>query len=462
MSTAAGVDAAAAVAFAAPRPWWRGKIGLVVAIVLVILVSYFGWKGQFPWPSWLTWSALSGYLDRFQNWLSAERNVANPSFFFTIFNGFATFLDNLVSWLTSFFLKLTWVGTTVLGVVVVLRFGSRRAALGVLAAFLSFALMGLWLESVQTFALMFSAVALSLLDRDAARRARGPLRPVPARDHAGARRDADRARVRLPDAGRDPVLGRAGRSGRDDDDLRDPARDPDHVARNPRRAPRTRSRRPRRSARPAGRCSTKVQLPLARRMLLLSVNQVILFALSMVVIAGLIGGPGLGDVVTNGLYSNPALAILAGAAIVIMAIALDRATESMAERTDPSRRHVTEAVRRRLHLETLAAAAAVGLVGRARATRSARARCTRAQRPGLAARPDPVGARLRPEPGHRRLRDLVPDRQLHRQVRPRAAEQLLRPDAVVRDAARADGDRVRRQRAAPGYHNARRCSSQSE
>ena len=68
----------------------------------------------------------------------------------------------------------------------------------------------------------------------------------------------------------------------------------------------------------------KVQLPLARRMLLLGVNQTILFALSMVVIAGLIGGGGLGAVVNSGLFSNPALAILAGFVIVIMAMALDR------------------------------------------------------------------------------------------------------------------------------------------
>ena len=62
----------------------------------------------------------------------------------------------------------------------------------------------------------------------------------------------------------------------------------------------------------------------------------------MVVIAGLIGGGGLGAVVTSGLYSNPALAILAGLVIVVMAMALDRSTEAIAERTDPAQRHLDD------------------------------------------------------------------------------------------------------------------------
>jgi glycine betaine/proline transport system permease protein len=94
-------------------------------------------------------------------------------------------------------------------------------------------------------------------------------------------------------------------------------------------------------------------------MILLGVNQTILFALSMVVIAGLIGGGGLGAVVTNGIYSNPALAILAGLVIVVMATALDRSTEAIAARSDPAHRHVDDAMSRRLRLQTLGTGAAI-------------------------------------------------------------------------------------------------------
>ena len=86
---------------------------------------------------------------------------------------------------------------------------------------------------------------------------------------------------------------------------------------------------------------------MSRRMLLLGLNQTILFALSMVVIAGLIGGGGLGAVVNSGLFSNPALAILAGMVIVVMAMAFDRVTEAVAEPHRPDEATPRPAPKRR-------------------------------------------------------------------------------------------------------------------
>src|SRR5205085_5791923 len=67
------------------------------------------------------------------------------------------------------------------------------------------------------------------------------------------------------------------------------------------------------------------------------------------------------DAVTNGLYTDPVRAIFAGAAIVIMAIALDRATEAMANRTDPAHRHLTAHKARVLRAYTAGCALAVAL-----------------------------------------------------------------------------------------------------
>ena len=82
---------------------------------------------------------------------------------------------------------------------------------------------------------MIASVGLALADRRAARHRRRALRSVPARDQPRARRDADRPGVRVPDAGRAPLLDRLRRGRRLDDHLRDPARGPDHRARDPRR-----------------------------------------------------------------------------------------------------------------------------------------------------------------------------------------------------------------------------------
>src|SRR6266542_6584784 len=96
-------EATPRVATPAPRPWWRGRLGLVVAVALGMLAAFFGSKNDVLWPKELTWNALPGHLDRFQTWLSDHRHLEQPSVVFRIFNGFASFLDDLLSSSTPLF-----------------------------------------------------------------------------------------------------------------------------------------------------------------------------------------------------------------------------------------------------------------------------------------------------------------------------------------------------------------------
>ncbi|MDN3056808.1 ABC transporter permease subunit [Streptomyces sp. SRF1] len=75
------------------------------------------------------------------------------------------------------------------------------------------------------------------------------------------------------------------------------------------------------------------RLPLARKELLLGVNQAIMMALSMAVIASVIGGGGLGDRVYQALSSvDVGKALAAGLPIVLLAVVMDRTTASAGER----------------------------------------------------------------------------------------------------------------------------------
>jgi len=76
-----------------------------------------------------------------------------------------------------------------------------------------------------------------------------------------------------------------------------------------------------------------VQLPMARRTIVVGINQCIMAALSMLMIAVLIGGPGLGQVVLRALESlDIGSAFTGGLAVVIIAIVLDRVTTAASER----------------------------------------------------------------------------------------------------------------------------------
>ncbi|HET6634524.1 MAG TPA: ABC transporter permease subunit [Streptomyces sp.] len=71
-----------------------------------------------------------------------------------------------------------------------------------------------------------------------------------------------------------------------------------------------------------------VQLPLARRQLLVAVNQGVVLVLSMVVIGGLVGGGALGYSVVRGLSKGDlGLGLPAGIAIVCLGVVLDRITQ---------------------------------------------------------------------------------------------------------------------------------------
>ncbi|WP_432137596.1 MULTISPECIES: ABC transporter permease subunit [unclassified Streptomyces] len=77
----------------------------------------------------------------------------------------------------------------------------------------------------------------------------------------------------------------------------------------------------------------KARLPLARKELLLGLNQTIMMALSMVVIASVIGAGGLGDEVYSALATvDVGAALAAGIPIVLIAVWLDRTTEAAGER----------------------------------------------------------------------------------------------------------------------------------
>ncbi len=74
----------------------------------------------------------------------------------------------------------------------------------------------------------------------------------------------------------------------------------------------------------------KVQVPLALPSIMAGVNQTVMLALSMVVIASMIGAGGLGNTVLTGIQRlDVGLGFEGGLAVVLLAIVLDRITQSL-------------------------------------------------------------------------------------------------------------------------------------
>jgi len=106
----------------------------------------------------------------------------------------------------------------------------------------------------------------------------------------------------------------------------------------------------------------KVQLPMARKTIVVGVNQTIMAALSMATIAAYVDGPGLGQPVLSALFKNDVGgAFVPGMLIVVMAVMLDRSTTAASEASEKAARGGVNLKQRRIVLATLAVPVVVAL-----------------------------------------------------------------------------------------------------
>ncbi|MFF4904418.1 ABC transporter permease [Streptomyces sp. NPDC001260] len=328
---------------------------LALAAAVLVPLADARWASG-SWPAALTVD-LTTPLTHVSDWIIDNRD-SHPLFLY----GFGYVSNAVVISVRAVYLVLLaagWAGVTAIGALVAWRVAGVRLALGTAAAFLACGLLGMWIPTMQTLALMVVAVLASVLVgvllglgaglSDRLDRALRPVldtmqvlpafayllpvvlvfgigvpaavlatvvyaAPPMARLTSLGLRGADKEVLEAVDS-----LGATGRQ----------------------------------------RLLT-ARLPLARKELLLGLNQTIMMALSMAVIASVIGAAGLGDRVYQALASvDVGAALAAGIPIVLLAVVLDRVTSAAGEHAGEERENT-----RSRWLYAAVAAVAVALAGR--------------------------------------------------------------------------------------------------
>ncbi|MGW3495117.1 ABC transporter permease [Streptomyces sp. NPDC001020] len=309
-----------------------GKL-LVLALAAAVLVPLANarWASG-SWPHALTVD-LSGPLARTSDWIIDNRD-SHPLFLYF----FGHLSNAVVLSVRAVYLTLLaagWAGVTAAAGLLAWRVAGVRLALGTAAGFLACGLLGMWVPTMQTLALMVVAVLASVvlgallgLAAGLSDRTFRALRPVldtmqvfPAFAYLlpvvlvfGIGVPAAVLATVVYAA---PPMARLTALG---------LRDADKEVLEAVESLGTTARQRLLTAR----------LPLARRELLLGLNQAIMMALSMAVIASVIGGGGLGDRVYQALASvDVGAALAAGIPIVLLAVVLDRVTGAAGEAAGP-------------------------------------------------------------------------------------------------------------------------------
>ncbi|WAX81867.1 ABC transporter permease subunit [Streptomyces sp. KMM 9044] len=312
----------------------RRLLPLAVAAAVLVPFAALLW-GSGTWPSELTVDIRTP-LDDAYTWVVNNRET-NPVFLYFLLH-LSNWSDGSVSWMTDLLESLGWFPVVVTAVLLSWRAGGLRDKRGpklagvTLAAFAVCGVLGMWEATMETLALMAVAVTVSALigavlglGAGLSDRFERILRPVldtmqimPAFayllplvllfDIGVPSALIATVIYAAPPMARLTALGLRGA----DPSVMEAAKSL--------------------GTSPSQRLLT-ARLPLARKEILLGLNQTIMMALSMVTIASVIGAGGLGEEVFRALSTvDVGGALAAGIPIVLLAIWLDRTTAVAGER----------------------------------------------------------------------------------------------------------------------------------
>jgi glycine betaine/proline transport system permease protein len=329
------------------------RLGLLLAVVATLFVVF---RGTWTLPHHDD-AGLFRTLNGARDWVDANRTI-NPVFLY-VFGPLRAGIDALSAALTFAFGKLSWVGFVAIASALGLALVSWRTAILVAGCLTVIGLFGLWTEMVQTLVLISAAVTLSLAigiplgvlagRNDRFQRFISPvldfmqimpafayLAPLTLIFLIGPSSAVIATLIySIPPAVRITALGIRGV----------PSETVEAAT----------------SLGSSGRqILRKVQLPMARRTIGLAVNQTIMMALSIIVIAALINAPGLGETILVAIEKlKVGAAVEAGLAIVLLATVLDRVTAGASTAPDVGRRIRRPAPTARRRVRFVAAGTAV-------------------------------------------------------------------------------------------------------
>ncbi|MBF8290654.1 MAG: transporter permease protein [Chloroflexi bacterium] len=332
----------------------------LVVLVLSSAVLYVAFAGHYVLPHDND-AATFDRINEFRAWIETNRN--SNVVLSLLVGGIRLFLNATYDGILALLESLSWAGLTAIGGAIGFLVGRWRMAGLVAAAFLSFGVLGLWEASVRTLALALTAVAFSLLIGiplgiiagrnqrfyDAIRPILDTMQIMPTFAYLApvalffligtATAVIVTVVYAIAPAVRITALGIRGVAAASVEAATSLGATRRQVL-------------------------AKVQLPMARRTIVLGINQTIMMALSMVVITALVNAPGLGQDIINAIrIANVGKAFDAGLAVVIMAIMLDRLTSRASERLDPARSGTIAPITRRIVAIAVAVSAGAVLAG---------------------------------------------------------------------------------------------------